>query len=189
MEYILYLQSFYFPKLYKQFAVLPHGTRIINDSGSVELFYWKNSDLTNDEVVFETENETNETPAQKRSMIYEILNTGLLHDEEGKISNSLRHKILEQLGFGIWESGQDIKSLQISNADKENVNLIESFEIGKPKDIDDHELHINEHICFMLSNEFERKCAKNEKLEKKLMEHIKQHKLYQNLTKQAENLN
>ena len=174
-------------KLYKQFAILPHSTRIVDESGQVELFYWKNSDLSCDEVVFETENETNETPAQKRSMIYEILNTGLLHDEEGKMSNSLRHKILQQLGFGIWEGGQDIKSLQINNADKENVNLIENFEISKPKDIDDHELHINAHICFMLSNEFERKSAKNEKLEKKLMDHIKQHKLYQNLTIQAEN--
>ena len=59
--------------------------------------------------------------------------------------------------------------------------------MGKPKDIDDHELHINAHICFMLSNDFERKCVKNEKLEKKLLEHIKQHKLYQTLTIQAEN--
>ena len=176
-------------KLYKQFAILPHTTRIVNDNGSMEMFYWKNSDLTNDEVVFETENETNESPAQKRSMIYEILNTGLLHDEEGKISNSLRHKILQQLGFGIWEGGQDIKSLQINNADKENVNLLEKNEMPKPKDIDDHELHINQHICFMLSNEFEKKVSRNEKLEKKLMEHIKQHKLYQNLTAKAENLN
>jgi len=153
------------------------------------MFYWKNCDLTSDEVVFETENETNETPAQKRSMIYEILNTGLLHDEEGKISNSLRHKILQQLGFGIWEGGQDIKTLQINNAEKENIGLIEKSEISLPKDIDDHELHINEHICFMLSNEFERKCVKNKQLEKKLLEHIKQHKVYQNLTNQIENKN
>jgi len=176
-------------KLYKQFAILPHSTRIVNEGGSVEMFYWKNCDLTSDEVVFETENETNETPAQKRSMIYEILNTGLLHDEEGKISNSLRHKILQQLGFGIWEGGQDIKTLQINNAEKENIGLIEKSEISLPKDIDDHELHINEHICFMLSNEFERKCVKNKQLEKKLLEHIKQHKVYQNLTNQIENKN
>ena len=77
-------------RLYKQFAIESHTSRIIGDNGSVELFYWKSSDIRSEEVVFETDNEINESLAQKRSMIFEILNAGLLYDDDGKMSNSMR---------------------------------------------------------------------------------------------------
>lgn len=177
-------------RLYKQFAVFPHSTRIVGEDGGIEMFYWKNSDISADDIVFETESEINETLAQKRSMILDILNTGLLHDENGKLSNSVRAKILEQLGMGIsvLENEQDIKNLQIKQATKENLKLVEESCIELPKEIDDHEVHISTHIGFMLSNEFERASKLDKKIEKKLMEHIKNHKQFANLTKMAEEL-
>lgn len=173
-------------RIYKQFAVFPHSSRIINENGSVEIFYWQNSDISSEDVQFETENEMNGSPAQKRSTIYEILNTGLLHDEDGKISNALRHKLLEQLGFGVWEGNRDIKALQVNNANKENAAIIEFGKMPEPKEIDDHEIHINEHICFMLSNNFEKITVKNPEYEKKILEHIKLHKKFQNLMAEYE---
>lgn len=175
-------------RLYKQFAVFPHASKLINEDGSVEVFYWKNSNISSEDIVFETENELNETLAQKRSMIFELLQSGLLNDEDGKLNNSTRIKILEQLGFGIWEGGQDIKSLQINRATKENLMLINNGDMPKPKEIDDHELHINNHIAFLLSNECEKHIAKDKKLEEKLIAHIKEHKLFSKLTNQAENI-
>ncbi len=170
-------------RLYKQFAVFPHASKLISEDGSVEIFYWKNSNISSEDIVFETENEINETLAQKRSMLFELLRTGLLNDEDGKLSNSTRAKILEQLGFGIWESAQDIKNLQINRAIKENLMLVNDGNINAPKEIDDHEVHINNHISFMLSKEFD-KC--NDKLEEKLLKHIKEHKVFEKLTAQAE---
>lgn len=169
-------------RLYKQFAVFPKTSRLIGGDGSVELFYWSNSDINSDDVVFETENEINESLAQKRSMIFEILNAGLLHDENGKITNSMRHKILEQLGFGIWENSQDIKTLQIKQAQKENLALLENGKMEDPKEIDDHVLHIYEHTCFMLSEEYGRIKNKNTHLENAMLEHIRQHKKFNQLT-------
>lgn len=163
-------------RLYKQYAKLPHTSRIVGDNGTIELFYWSASDINSEEVIFETENEINETLAQKRSMIFELLNSGLLADENGKISNAMRTKILEQLGFGIWESTQDIKALQVKSASKENLKLLTSNSIDNPREIDDHDIHIAEHISFMLGSEFEKNKLKNPIIENMLLEHIKKHK-------------
>lgn len=163
-------------RLYKQYAKLQHTSKIIGDNGSIELFYWSSSDINSEEVIFETENEINETLAQKRSMIFELLNSGLLADENGKITNTMRGKLLEQLGFGIWEATQDIKALQTKNASKENLQLLMSGKIEDPRDIDDNEVHIQEHISFILGNEFEKSKLKNPDVERLMLEHIRKHK-------------
>lgn len=163
-------------RLYKQYALLQHTSKIIGDNGNIELFYWSSSDINSEEVIFETENEINETLAQKRSMIFELLNSGLLANEDGKISNTMRGKLLEQLGFGIWEATQDIKALQTKNASKENLQLLTSGTINDPIDIDDNEVHIQEHISFILGNEFEKSKLKNPEMEKLMLEHIRKHK-------------
>jgi hypothetical protein len=151
------------------------------------MFYFTNTNINSDDVVFETENELNESLAQKRSMIFEILQAGLLQDENGKISNSMRYKILEQLGFGVWENSKDVKSLQIRQANKENLNLIENNKIFDPKEIDEHDLHINEHISFMLSDEYNKIYTQNNSIEQKMLNHIRLHKKFKLLTNNLEN--
>jgi hypothetical protein len=161
-------------RLYKQYAIVSHTSRLIGDNGSIELFYWKGSDINSEEVIFETENEMNETMAQKRSMIFELLKSGLLHDENGQMSSYTKNKILEQLGFGIWENGRDLNTLHKNSAIKENNELLHNSQIKSPYEIDDHEIHISEHIAFMLGGEFEK--YKNDEMEKLILDHINNHK-------------
>lgn len=166
----------YILRMYKQFVNYPHTARLVESDGSVEMFYFKNSNIRSDEIIFETENELNETLAQKRSTILELYNSGLLHDENGKISNAVRYKILEQFGFGIWENSQDIKTLQTKRASKENFELFQNKSMPLPKMIDDHEVHINSHTCYMLSDEYEKLLSNNPSVEEKILEHIKLHR-------------
>ena len=174
-------------RLYKQYAVVSHTSRLVGDNGGVELFYWQGSDINSEEIIFETENELTESLAQKRSMIFEILNTGLLHSENGKLSNSMRSKVLEQLGFGVWDNEQDINSLHKNSANKENLSLIQGEIIKEPREIDDHDIHIAEHISFMLGSEFDRALSKNSTIEKDMIAHIREHKKYKSITKLIEN--
>ncbi len=178
-------------RLYKQYAIYPHSCKLVENDGSVEMFYFKNSNIRSDEIVFETENELNETLAQKRSTILELYNSGLLHDENGKISNSVRYKILEQFGFGIWENSQDLKTLQVKRANKENFLLFKNKEMPYPKMIDDNEIHINTHTCYMLSEEYEKLVEKYPQVEKIILEHIKLHKdiLSNNIANSLQNQN
>lgn len=171
-------------RLYKQFITTKKASKIISENGKVEMFYWNQSDINSDDVVFETENELNESLAQKRSMIFDIYNSGLLNDENGGISNSTRYKLLEQLGFGVWENSQDIKALQLKRANKENLELLSEGKVSDPKEIDDHSLHINEHTCFMLGDDYEKASLKNKNLEEKMLNHIRLHKQFLSLLNQ-----
>ena len=161
-------------RLYKQFVITSHVSRIVGSNGKIELFHWKGSDVNSEEIVFETDGDLNESPAQKRSMIFELLKSGLLQDDNGQMSNYTKNKILEQLGFGIWETSRDLNTLHKNSAIKENNELLHNIEIKSPYEIDDHEIHISEHIAFMLGGEFEK--YKSDDMENKLLKHIREHK-------------
>ncbi|HEY8443795.1 MAG TPA: hypothetical protein VIL24_03245 [Clostridia bacterium] len=158
-------------RLYKQFC---EQTRLLNaagENGELETYYWRSNDITSDDVVFTTENELNQTPANRRNFVFDLLKTGLLADENGRISNHMRHKILEMLGLGIWENAKDIESLHIKKAKKENRELLKAEVLAS--EIDDHELHIQEHIKFMLSDSFKKL---SQEVEQRFLAHIRHHK-------------
>lgn len=168
-------------RLYKQFVITSHVSRIIGANGKIELFHWKGSDVNSEEIVFDVDGELNESPAQKRSMIFELLKSGLLHDNNGQMSSYTKNKVLEQLGFGIWETSRDLNTLHRNSAIKENNELLHNSQIKSPYEIDDHDIHISEHIAFVLSGEFEK--YKNDELETKMLNHINKHKSMLNKTK------
>lgn len=169
-------------RLYKQFANVPRLLKVAGDHGELEITYFSSSDITSDEVEFETDTELNESLAQRRSMVFELLNAGLLQDENGKLSNRMRIKALELLGFGIWENAQDINELHQKKASSENAKLIEGKRVDV-LEIDNHNLHINEHIAFMLGGDFEKN--KTAKIQNEFLEHIRQHKKFESLTNQT----
>ena len=167
-------------RLYKQFATMPRLSHIVGENGSLESFYFSASDISSDDVVFETETEIGESLSQKRNNIYQLLGTGLLQDENGKLSNSTRSKILEMLGFGIWEGVHDLSAIHIRRADEENAKVKKGRNI-KVAEIDDHDLHITQHLALALETQSER-------VRETLTAHIKEHKNYLALTKKAEML-
>ena len=160
-------------RLYKQFATFPRLIKIVGDDGTLDVFYFKGNDISSDDVQFDTDNETNDTLSQRRTMIFTLLDKGLLADEDGKISNSMKAKIMENIGFGVWDNSVDLRDLHIKNADIENSKLNSGKDV-EVKEIDDDELHINQHTAYMLkvlySGEYDKK------IEKMFLKHIQKHK-------------
>ena len=168
-------------RLYKQFAVIPRLLKISGDSGEVQMYYWDQNEICSDDVVFDTSNDTNETLAQKRMMLMDLIKEGLMFDEDGKFSQNTRKKCLDLLGFGMWEDVIDLNGLHINRAKEENVNVLDLEVLS----IDDHKIHIDEHIAYLLSNEI--KSKKNIKdIQERLIAHINEHK---NLLKIEESKN
>ncbi|MCL2752460.1 MAG: hypothetical protein FWE62_06885, partial [Firmicutes bacterium] len=161
-------------RLYKQFAGEKRLERLVGENGEIEIFYFSGSDISSDDVVFNTDSQISETPAQKRSFVMELMRSGLLTDENGKLSNRMRLRILEMLGFGAWENSQDIQALHQQRAMSENISL--AFELLP--DIDDHELHEAEHTKYFLSTEFKRAAERVPAMRGILHAHIKEHKEY-----------
>ncbi len=166
-------------RLFKQFSSKTRMMKIAGNSQKAEVFYFSASDLTSDDVVFDTENEISVTPAQKKSAVLEIFATGLLSDKDGKIDERTKTKILEIMGFGSLDNANDLTSLQISRALKENLDA-QKGDI-KVEEFDDHDVHIVEHTRYLLSGE---KSAEDEKIKTRLIEHIRKHKLAKSIENQ-----
>lgn len=172
-------------RLYKQFAIIPKLLKVVGDNGDVEMFYFSSADITSDEVVLETDTELGQSLAQRRNMIFELLSRGLLSDQDGKLTNRMKSKVLEMLGFGLWEGGQDMNELHIKKAQDENLKIMRGEKV-KVLEVDDHDLHINEHIAFMLGGEY-KKHEGDEKIEENFLKHIRTHKQMRQVINQIEN--
>lgn len=175
-------------RMYKQFATIPRLEKIVGDNGDIEVFYFNSSDISSDDIVFETGNEIGETVAQKRSMVFDLLNAGLLHDENGKLSNRMRVKALDLLGFGVWENAQDINELHVKKASNENHKFLEGKNKVEPLEVDNHDIHITEHTALMLSSEFDKKAELNPQLTENVLKHIRKHKQMKAIETSIENI-
>ena len=85
----------------------------------------------------------------------------------------MRLKALDLLGFGIWENAKDINELHTKKAANENFEMLNNNR-NKVCEIDNHDLHINEHIAFMLGNEY--KQGSSAEIEQQFLKHIREHK-------------
>jgi len=170
-------------RLYKQYAVIPRLLKISGDAGDVQMYYWDQNEICSDDVVFDTSADTNDSLVQRRTMLLDLIKEGLLYDENGTFSPSTRKKCLDLLGFGMWEDVVDLNTLQINRAKEENI-LIEKEEL-EILPIDDHKIHIDEHIAFILGGDIRKK--KNYKsIQNKLIKHIEEHKELINVSKKGE---
>jgi len=99
----------------------------------------------------------------------------------------MRIKVLDLLGFGVWENSQDINDLHMKKAASENLKFIEGKKFD-PLEIDDHDLHINEHIAFILGGEFQKKQEKNPEILENVLKHIRKHKQMKSIQAELENV-
>lgn len=142
-------------RLYKQFASQPRLLRYVGEDGEVEVLSWSASDIGCDDVVFDTENELNSSVASRQNMVFELLRSGLLFDENGKLSDSMRYKILDVMGYGGWEVTHDYAKLHHTRAQKKMLSLLRKrlrltkWTITKfiSKNIRDFVLAVNSKIC------------------------------------------
>lgn len=170
-------------RLYRQFATTKRLKRISGENGTVERLSFTGSEITSDDLVFETENELSDTPASRKSTALDLLKLGLLTDETGRLSETAKTKMLELMGFGNWESARSNDELHIKQAQKENREFAEGKD-PEVSEIDKHSLHLNEHISYMVSGEN----TADEKEKERLMAHIRTHRKYERLMKEALNL-
>ena len=162
-------------KLYKQYAIFPRLARIVGENGQVELFYFSSCDISSDDVEIENVSSGLSSMTQRREMIFSLLEKGIFYDENGQLSSKMKCKIFEMLGMGNWESAQDLNELHIKKAGSENLKMLDGVNC-KVSEIDEDNLHINEHIAFMLGSDYEKMSIKNANLERVFLEHIRAHR-------------
>ncbi len=153
-------------RLYKQFAGEVRLLKFSNGGDQKAPVLFKGSDISSDDVVLEADSELNMTPAQKRTVIYELMDRGLFK-EGGDMTASARKKLLTALGYPTLAPERDVEELHRARARSEN----DAMKKGERavKEYDDHAAHIEEHTAFLLSEELEKGA------EERISNHIKEH--------------
>lgn len=165
-------------RLYRQFAQEPRILRLAGQEQDVEVLHWHASMLKSDDVIIENSSALAETPAQRRQMVFDMMNSGLFaKEEQSTISEGARRKIFEMLEYGNWEgSMMEIARLQEKKAKRENMKL-KIGEIVAVNDYDDDELHIEMHNRMRMSAEYEELLTgdQGEEVEVAMSTHIQMH--------------
>ena len=152
--------------LYKQFAAAKRLLKMTGVGGETELYYFGASDISADDVEFDTDYEKSADQIKEETLA--LLSSGLL-GEEGALTEEVRLKVLDSLGYGSFEAARGISKLHLRKAEKENIRLeSEEFEAD---DYDDHKLHITEHTRALLSGGEE-----NETVKAHIAKHIASHR-------------
>lgn len=156
-------------RLYKQFSTNPRLDKFVGKNGDLEMFYWNSNNLNSDNIILDSKNELESDESEKKELILTLLDKGLLYDEDGQMSSNNKLKLLNLLGFENWEIGETIDDAHKKRAQSENLKIIE---LDDPLEIDNHQIHINEHIKFVISNQN----STDKNFIDKLLNHIKKHK-------------
>ena len=159
----------YVLRLYKQFASSLRLMRYASTDDEMSVISFKNSDITSDDVVLEADSEINLSPVQRRAVIYDMLDRGLFSDGDGKISVSVKNKLLDALGYKSFATNGDIKQLHANRCGEENAQLKKGGVVGV-KDYDDHAVHIQGHTAYLLSEQL------TAEQEKRICAHLNEHK-------------
>lgn len=157
-------------RLYAQFMGSMRAISYADNNRKIKVVYADKHTFSSDDVYLENENELLYSNSQKKDMIFRLYESGLLHDEEGKLRSATKEKVLSLLGYKDLDYQKGLSRLQEERAQKENEELRTMDK--QIEEIDDDEVHADEHVRYVLS-EYD-SLSKEQK--ERIYAHIRAHK-------------
>jgi hypothetical protein len=136
---------------------------------------WSNEDINSYDVDYVTENELLMSEEAQKQRFFDAYNMGLFADKNGVIPPRVKQKALEYMKCGNYSDIMSIDQLQIQSAQRENV-FFENGVIPEVSDFDEHEIHIEEHLRYVLQMDFQLLKKKKPEYAEALENHLRQHK-------------
>ena len=140
----------YLLRLYSQFMSGVKAIKSSDSYGRTHVYYASKKAMLSDDVYLESENELMYTPTQKKNIIFELYNSGLLNNDSGKLDAATKEKVLSLLGYKDLDAEKGLSRLQEEKAESENEKMRKG-DLLTPEEIDDHDIHIGEHTRYVLS--------------------------------------
>lgn len=144
-----------------------------NDMGDV--IAWSTDDLNSTDIEYVTENELVLSPEAKKASFIEAFNMGAFLDDEGRLSRRTKRKLAEAMDIRDFSEVVGNEELQEKYADRENVFVSRGI-IPKVNSFDDHEIHIDEHMRYVLQAEFMKLQADSPQIADEFLRHIDMHR-------------
>ena len=162
-------------EIYKRYATTHRIVNYVGGNNIGKAIIWSNQDINSYDVDYVTENELLLSEDVQKQRFFDAYNMGLFTDKNGVIPPRVKQKALEYMKCGNYSDIMSIDQLQIQSAQRENV-FFENGVIPEVSEFDEHEIHIEEHLRYILQMDFQ--LLKNRKPEyaKALEAHLSQHK-------------
>ena len=162
-------------EIYKKYATTHRIVNYVGGNNIGKAIVWSSEDINSYDVDYVTENELLMSEDAQKQRFFDAYNMGLFTDKNGVIPTRVKQKALEYMKCGNYSDIMSIDQLQIQAAQRENV-FFENGVVPEVSDFDEHEIHIEEHLRYVLQMDFQ--LLKNRKPEyaQALENHIRQHK-------------
>ena len=157
-------------KLYAQFTAGLKAVKYVDKNNKIKIVYAGKDVFDSDDVYLESENELLYTNTQKKEMVFRLFDSGLLFDRNGSLRAQTKEKVLSLLGYKDLDYQRGLSRLQEERAI--NENLLIRKEDKEIEIIDDDEIHIDEHVRYVLSET----STLNEQEKQRFYKHIDAHK-------------
>ena len=146
---------------------------------------WSADDINSYDVEYTTENELVVSEEVQKQRFFEMYNMGMFTDSDGKIPERVKLLALQYARVGNYADIMNIHLLQIQSAQRENV-FFESGVIPKVSEFDDHDVHIEEHLRYLLQMDFQILRHKKPEYAAAFENHVKEHQQIAELEKQRD---
>lgn len=162
-------------KIFKKYA---NTRRVINYVGTNNIataITWSNKDITSYDIDYTTENELILSDEVQKQQFFEAYNLGLFADASGKIPERVKYKAREYMKIGNYAELMSIDTLQMQAVQRENI-FFENGVFPSVSEFDNHEIHIEEHMRYVLQMKFQILKMKKPEYAQMLEQHLSQHK-------------
>ena len=157
-------------RLYKQFVAGVKAVRDGTETGKISVEYVAGAEIS-DDVAIENENELLYGETKKKQMLLEMYESGILTDADGNLRAETKEKVLSLLGYGELAGDRGLSSLHSQKAKSENAALART-ELSVDG-YDDHKIHAEEHIRYVLGEDGSLDARAKSNFEKHIAEHKK----------------
>lgn len=170
-------------EIYKRYA---KAHRIVNYVGTNNIgkaLIWSADDINSYDVEYTTENELRMSEEAQRQAFLEAYNLGFFTDSDGRIPERAKLKAIEAMRVGNYSEIMSIHLLQLQAAQRENA-FFENGVVPKVSEFDEHEIHIEEHLRYILQMDFQILKHKKPDYAAALENHLREHKQIAELEQQ-----
>ena len=162
-------------EIYKKYATTHRIVNYVGGNNIGKAIVWSNEDINSYDVEYVTENELLMSEDAQKQRFFEAYNMGLFTDKNGVIPTRVKQKAKEYMKCGNYTDIMTIDELQIQSAQRENV-FFENGVVPKVSDFDEHEIHIEEHLRYVLQMDFQLLKLKKPEYAEALENHLREHK-------------
>ena len=162
-------------EIYKKYATTRRIVNYVGTNNIGKAILWSNEDINSYDVEHTTENELLMSEDAQKQRFFDAYNMGLFTDKNGVIPTRVKQKAKEYMKVGSYSDIMTIDELQIQAAQRENV-FFENGVIPEVSDFDEHEIHIEEHLRYVLQMDFQMLKNKKPEYAKALENHLRLHK-------------